>query len=228
MKKLLSILYALTAVIHIFSEFHPLSLEFLMVGTKALLMPLLLVMFLTSPESKLLRSRWLVVGALAFSWAGDLLLTQSGELWFMLGIGTFLLAQVSYSVVFVRCTGKFNEVPLIKRRPAVMLAYMLFGIWVFMMLRPELGPMELPVLVYCIAILVMGITAANRFGQVGTGSFWLVWAGSTLFITSDNILAFNKFSDPIPLADELWVMLTYVAAQFLIVRGLLAEGRAVR
>jgi len=221
----LTYLYIAVAVVHLYTGFHPLSLEWLRVGTKALLLPLLGLMVLTDTGIKSQRGYRFLLAALFFSWCGDLLLTREGEMFFILGIAAFLMAQISYSVVFVRCTGRVLQVPLIKRRPMVILAFMLFGAWVFLSLRPKLGALELPVLVYCVAILVMGLTAANRQGEVSARSYALVLAGSLLFITSDTILAFNKFDDPIPWADELWVMLTYCAAQLLIVRGLLAERR---
>jgi len=209
--------------VHLYTGFHPLTLELLAFASKAMLLPLLAGMVLFSGKVKSLPGRKFLLAALLFSWAGDLLLTRAGELFFMLGIGAFLLAQLSYAGVFLRTQGGVFVVPVIKRYPLIPMVYMVFGAVVFLSLRPELGEMELPVLVYCAAILVMGLTAANRFGRAGNRSFWMVWLGSTLFIASDTILAFNKFSDPIPLAEELWVMLTYCAAQFLIVRGLLVE-----
>ena len=53
-------------------------------------------------------------------------------------------------------------------------------------------------------------------------SFKLVFIGSLLFLLSDSMLAFNKFHSEIPLAGFL-IMLTYIAAQYLIMRGLILE-----
>jgi len=53
-------------------------------------------------------------------------------------------------------------------------------------------------------------------------SFRLTFIGSILFVWSDSLIAFNKFSLEIPLAG-FWIMLTYMAAQYLIMRGLILE-----
>ncbi|MBC7440120.1 MAG: hypothetical protein H7250_09075 [Flavobacterium sp.] len=44
--------------------------------------------------------------------------------------------------------------------------------------------------------------------------------GVTFFVTSDCILAINKFHAPIPLA-SFYIMLTYLIAQFCITDGIL-------
>jgi len=64
--------------------------------------------------------------------------------------------------------------------------------------------------------------ALNRSGRVGAMSFKLVFVGSLLFLLSDSMIAFNKFNSDIPLAGFL-IMITYVAAQYLIMRGLILE-----
>jgi uncharacterized membrane protein YhhN len=50
--------------------------------------------------------------------------------------------------------------------------------------------------------------------------FQSVLIGALLFIASDSILAFNKFYQPIPYA-SLLIMVTYLAAQYGIVWGIL-------
>ncbi len=62
----------------------------------------------------------------------------------------------------------------------------------------------------------------NRSGRVGAMSFKLVFVGSLLFLLSDTMIAFNKFHSDIPMAGFL-IMITYIAAQYLIMRGLILE-----
>jgi len=64
--------------------------------------------------------------------------------------------------------------------------------------------------------------ALNRSGRVADISFKLVFVGSLLFLLSDSMIAFNKFHSDIPLAGFL-IMITYIAAQYLIMRGLILE-----
>jgi uncharacterized membrane protein YhhN len=64
----------------------------------------------------------------------------------------------------------------------------------------------------------MGIKAIER--QTTHKSYSFVLIGAILFIISDSLIAINKFAYSIPLSG-LWVMATYIAAQYLIVEGVL-------
>ena len=76
----------------------------------------------------------------------------------------------------------------------------------------------IPISAYATAIMWMGITAAER--QANQKSYRFILIGATLFIISDSLIAINKFAFSIPLSG-LWVMATYIAAQYLIVEGVL-------
>ena len=78
---------------------------------------------------------------------------------------------------------------------------------------PHLGDMLIPVAVYLLIILGMGISAA-----LGTTNHSLVVVGAALFIISDSLIAINRFLVPVPLSGLL-VMTTYYMAQFLITYG---------
>ena len=75
--------------------------------------------------------------------------------------------------------------------------------------------MRLPVAVYALAIVAMAITALNMSGRVRVTIFGGLFWGVMLFVVSDTLIAFNKFSEPIPYA-RLSIMLTYLLAQLLI------------
>jgi uncharacterized membrane protein YhhN len=64
--------------------------------------------------------------------------------------------------------------------------------------------------------------ALNRKGRVNKRSFQLVFIGSLLFVISDSMIAVDKFYGEIPQAG-FWIMLTYISAQYLIMRGLILE-----
>ena len=53
-------------------------------------------------------------------------------------------------------------------------------------------------------------------------SFLLVFIGSVLFVISDTMLALDKFYVEFSLAG-FWITITYIAAQYLIMRGLILE-----
>ena len=75
---------------------------------------------------------------------------------------------------------------------------------------------------YMVAILTMSMMALNRKEAVNSNSFFLVFGGSLLFIISDTLLAINKFAEPIPF-ERLFVLGSYIAAQYLIMRGVIRQ-----
>ena len=172
--------------------------------TKPLLMPLL---FLMAYQLKI-KDNFLYL-ALIFSLLGDIFLMFGGEIYFMLGLGSFLIAHVFYILLFKK-QFKFN---LLKSLPFAVatLTFLLF-------LKNDIdSKLLIPVVTYCIVITTMGIFAANRI--TNKISYNLVLIGSILFIISDSLIAFNKFHSPLP-ANAFWVMSTYGIAQFLIVLGI--------
>ena len=64
----------------------------------------------------------------------------------------------------------------------------------------------------------MGIFAAFRYKKVSPASFNFILIGAIFFMLSDTLLAFNKFTNPLPLAGFL-IMSTYIVAQYLIAEG---------
>ena len=95
----------------------------------------------------------------------------------------------------------------------------LAGTGLITVLFPTLGPLKIPVLVYSLVLVGMVMTALFRYGRTSPESFWKVFMGAVLFMTSDSLLAINKFYTPLPYAGLL-IMLTYISAQYLIVEGI--------
>jgi len=159
------------------------------------------------------------------SWAGDILLmfTSKGESFFILGIACFLAAQVFYAFLFLRTIEISGKKSFLKKQPVWMIPYIVFGLIVYIVLFPHLDAvLKVAVLVYLVAILIMASTALNRYGNGHPISFTMVFAGSLLFVTSDTLIAVNRFLVSIPFVDLL-VMPTYIAAQYLIMTGILKQ-----
>jgi len=68
----------------------------------------------------------------------------------------------------------------------------------------------------------MSAMALNRYKAVSFKSFYIVFSGSLLFVISDTLIALDKFLMPIP-NDRIFVMSTYIVAQFLIMKGILKQ-----
>ncbi|NDK18698.1 MAG: lysoplasmalogenase [Zetaproteobacteria bacterium] len=92
-----------------------------------------------------------------------------------------------------------------------------------MVLKGHLGAFKIPVVVYGLVISSFGaLCFINNLQQKDKASAVLL-IGALLFMLSDSLLAVNKFYRSIEILNLL-VMLTYIAAQYLIFRAVvLAE-----
>jgi len=135
---------------------------------------------------------WIVVG-LILSLGGDVALMFESNRAFMIGLVLFLLAHVVYSIAFTVPNG-FHAADIVVG--AILLA---FGGAVYLYLRPGLGSMNGPVILYTLIVCFMVSRASSTF--FGTGftftQAWLLSLGAVLFMLSDIVLAVNRFRRPI-------------------------------
>ena len=165
-----------------------------------------------------------VIIAFFFSWVGDIFLMFSGrgEIFFFAGVGGFFLAQISYIYTFA----KFSENGgrgYLARNPVIGLLFLGYVAGIFYLLYPVLEGLMKPILlIYALSLIGMSMMALNRQGRVNRNSYLLVFVGSLFFVISDSMIALDKFYHEIPMTG-LWIMITYIAAQYMIMRGLLLE-----
>lgn len=184
--------------------------------TKPVLMPLLLFYIYESSRGKVTMKTMLLSLSILFSWLGDVaLLYQSNESYFIIGIGLFLLAQVTYIVVLKKASYQPLQFDLIKILP-----FAIYVVLLFALLIPNAGNLAIPIFVYGIVISMMAGSASLREGNTSQTSYRWALYGSLLFLVSDSILAIDKFYTAIPIVG-LWVMATYTGAQLLLVKGIL-------
>jgi uncharacterized membrane protein YhhN len=211
-----------------FAELIATTNEF--VGMRMVTKPLItisLILFLNYIIKRRSRFTSKVITGLFLSLIGDvaLMFTSTDEFFFMLGLGAFLIAHLFYIAAFYLDSTNTIEV----HRRYTLPIFMVFGFYCiayFYLLHPHLESLSIPVLFYAITIAIMGITAALRYGKTNFKSFSWVLTGAILFIISDSVLAYNKFVEPLEIADVL-VMATYMLAQFLIAMGT-AERKYVK
>lgn len=175
----------------------------------------------TQLADKQLISRSLVL-AIVFSCAGDtlLMLQNSYPDFFMFGLAAFLVAHIFFILAYRqhRTDDTASELQgLQKIRYAFPI--ILSGTGLVVILYNRLGGMKFPVLVYAAVLTTMVVSALFRFGRTNSASFGMVFGGAILFMISDSLIAINKFLEPLPMAG-FWIMITYIAAQYLIVTGL--------
>jgi uncharacterized membrane protein YhhN len=149
----------------------------------------------------------LILAGLAFSLIGDAALMFPEKL-FSAGLVAFLIAQVLYIFAFKTPAGQTVSF-------LTFLPFILYGLLMFFLLAPGLGPMKLPVLVYIGAITIMAGFAASRYVHLGGTRPLLAFIGAILFLISDSVLAYDRFAKKFPLA-RILVLGTYFPAQLLI------------
>lgn len=197
------------------------GLEGLQLVCKPLIMPALgAYYFAASKEGGHLARP--VVAAIVFSWIGDvcLMFQDNNEMYFVAGLGAFLIAQLCYIKAYSLHAQKKEGTGLHGvQKFRFSLPVVLAGTGLVTILYPHLGAFKIPVLLYALVLTVMVLQALFRYGHTNTPSFWFVFLGALLFMVSDSLIAVNKFLSPFGLAG-LSIMATYILAQFLIASGL--------
>ena len=148
--------------------------------------------------------RYLMI-ALVFSGCGDVLLSLPLENGFLIGLGAFLIAQLTYAWGF--WSGRMQPMRTgAGLRILVLVLYLVgFGTW----LLPQTGEMMVAVGLYMAAIATMAVSAARH------RSGWLLYVGAAVFVISDSIIAVERFAAPFE-GSRYAVMGTYYFAQGLI------------
>lgn len=183
--------------------------------TKPLILFSLIIFFLIHQNNLDTKSKSLTLAALLFSLLGDVLLMfdNISSNFFIGGLLAFLMAHVMYILVFLK---KKNTH---KKASFLILFLLIYGLGIFYFLKDALGELLVPVIIYMLVILTMVIAAFLRHKSDSKMSYNLVFLGAIFFITSDSLLALNKFYEPFETAGIL-IMLTYGIAQYFIILGL--------
>jgi uncharacterized membrane protein YhhN len=218
---ILAVIYFLTGFIFILLQKH-LGIFPLFV-LKGLIIPFLVVLFISNLNLRQNRLHLLILAGLFFSWAGDVLLevpVNYKDL-FIPGLICFLIAHLMYLITFFKTPG---ENWVLRRKPYLLLPVVLVGAILIFYLYDGLGELKIAVIAYSIVILTMLSGAVNRYEKVNKRSYLLVLAGAILFVISDSSLAINTFNHHFKGA-SVFIMSTYILAQFLIISGYIMQFR---
>jgi uncharacterized membrane protein YhhN len=184
--------------------------------SKPMIVALLALYFLSQTNQFVSGLKKWVIGALFFSWAGDVLLLfqQNDQIFFLLGLSAFLIAHIFYIVFFHLVRVKES----IKGNLWLLVIVVIYYAALMTILSPFLGDMKLPVRIYGIVISFMFMLAMHMLAIKNKIAGKWMMIGALLFVVSDSTLAINKFYQPFELANVL-IMLTYGLAQLFIVEG---------
>ena len=207
-----SILFLAVVILHIIGVLKSESLAFF---TKPFLMICLVIIYLVSVK----KANFWFVSALFFSFWGDVLLLFK-EQFFVFGLASFLLAHIFY----IKITSVFIKKISLQKVLFVSLPFVLFVALFITLIIDDLGEMLLPVIFYAVVISSFGaIALVNYLQEKSTANLWL-FLGAIIFITSDSLIAINKFYSPNELF-QLCIMLTYIVAQYLICKAVIAKNK---
>jgi alkenylglycerophosphocholine/alkenylglycerophosphoethanolamine hydrolase len=150
---------------------------------KPLTTVLIIALALQAPDSTY-RS-WIVAG-LVLSLCGDVFLMFEGTAAFVGGLSSFLIAHVLFMWAFI---ADLPSLPV----PWWTAAFAVYGLTFAFVLMPRAGTLKIPVLVYGLALIGMGITASTRYVALDTQASLLAVIGAGLFLISDSALGVRKF-----------------------------------
>ncbi|WNJ16346.1 lysoplasmalogenase [Pontibacter sp. G13] len=214
--------YAVIAVLELISNVVFERIPLLHYCVKPLIMISLGVYFVSQSQRKLNLFSVAILFAIGFSWLGDVFLMGASSLSFLVGLGSFLIAQVAYTLAFNQPTDAHAPKRLTRRKPWVLIPFVLYAAGLLWAVKDGADMLFGPIVVYALVIMLMALSALNRWKRVLSQSFAMVFLGAMLFMLSDSLIALSRFGGEltIPYA-SLWIMSTYMAAQYLIVIGML-------
>jgi len=178
--------------------------------TKSALSLLFILTALVQPHP-ILRYYLFILLGLIFCFCGDVFLALPQKKSFLFGLISFLLGHVFYILGFFY---------IAQESPWTWVGSVIFLVisgWVYIRLRPHLGSMRVPVLVYVMVITVMisgAWSVVGDFYLTGSGRI-MVFAGAVCFYVSDVFVARDRFLKK-EFINRLIGLPLYYAGQFLL------------
>jgi uncharacterized membrane protein YhhN len=156
--------------------------------TKTPLSALFIIAALMQPHPLASFFYFMLIG-LIFCMAGDICLVFPQKAMFLTGLVAFLVGHIWYTIAFFH-TAAIHQLAWIG-----FLVVLLAGGWIYFWLKPHLGSMKRPVLLYIIFISLMVGGAWTVIGDANLSKSGriLVFAGAVLFYFSDLFVARQRF-----------------------------------
>jgi uncharacterized membrane protein YhhN len=213
MARIVLFIYSLIGALNILSAV--IEQPLLRTVTKPLLMPMLLLyVFL---QTHILHRNKLIF-ILVFAWLGDMFLLIPGNspLYFQLGLGSFLIMQIAYIRLFsLQSSAGYFDLRQWFSLPIIPVLIYVVGFLAFLLpLIP--AALYIPVSLYALAL---GVMLYSAFLRKKDSSYYLIFIGAIFFVISDSLLALAKFYFSFS-GNSIYVMLTYILAQLLLILGL--------
>lgn len=202
---ILSVFALISGALHIRAEYFGPQKQIYIFKPLTMVWIILIALLIDHPISDFYKIMILI--GLLFSITGDILLMLPSDK-FVPGLVSFLVAHLFYIIAFA----VEGDYPIVLW---LAIPLLIFGGGMLAILFPSLGEMKIPVMAYMLIILTMGWVAIGRWLDTEEAGSLLAAVGATLFMTSDSLLAYNRFKQPFRLA-QLFILGTYFSAQWLI------------
>lgn len=200
MKKILTVLYVVAAVIFCFAVYF----ENDILRTIIKPIPLIVLLFMIKPNSDY--NKLIFIGFI-FSLFGDVFLMKVIDK-FMFGLIAFLIAHVFYIIAFVK---RNKQLKILSSVPF----YLIAGI-LAVFFSKYTGDMTIPVIIYISIIITMAWRAFLQKNYSNISKFAFI--GALLFVFSDTNIAFTKFYSDYEFSKIVTIVL-YWSAQYLIAKS---------
>lgn len=215
--KLLLFLFGIIAITELYGELtHNINIIYV---TKPLLMVVLSIYYFFSTKKKSTGFTTMILLGILFSIGGDSFLMFDGSLYFMAGLGCFLITHVCYTVAFF--SYKSTKSGFLTKKWWFIFPFVIYLITLLTYLWGDLSTMTIPVVIYSTIICIMAIAGLNLKNQLPKPVFNVLFTGILLFMFSDSIIALNKFkaADIAIPNPNLLIMITYITAQLFIAQS---------
>ncbi|AFL84978.1 putative membrane protein [Belliella baltica DSM 15883] len=217
----LELVYSIISLVSLFFLVTKNELGFYI--TKPLIVPILLIyLFHKFNETQHQLIPALMVATI-FSFLGDifLLFTINEELFKLVGICTFIVAQTSYAYLYFLSVNSFpkKKISFLARWPEFLSSVVILGATII--LYPSLGNFAAPAIIYSFITSITIIFALNRRFYVSRKSFVLTFLGVISFFISDALMGDDIFLENI--LNHFFIMLSYLIGHFLIIKGILFQ-----
>ncbi len=214
MQIFLIVLFSLLAIFHLYTCYF--SIEALRKLTKPLLMLMLALIYTLYAR----QFYWAVLAAMLLGLVGDIfLIFPKNEKPFMAGACMFALGHVCYIISLNHFTDMIHTGGWARALWLLILVYIFALVLVMRALSSHLSAdKKILMPIYIGPICIFGAGALSALILFGGLPLALLWLASVLFMTSDCILSFQIFKEVTP-RGNFYVMLTYIAAQFLLALG---------
>jgi len=146
---------------------------------------------------------YLLLAGLCFCLIGDILLMLPANR-LRQGMMAFLAGDIFYTIAFALDVRTLS--------PAALAALVAWGAATFLILRPGLGGMRLPVIVYMTVAVLMAWLGLCRHLTLHEPKSLFALAGGLFFLFSDSVNGFKRFRKPFRAAEVL-ILIPYFAAQ---------------